>query len=1102
MDESPVEPLWFKQAIIYQVHVKGFYDHNGDGIGDFAGLREKLDYLESLGITAIWLLPFYPSPLKDDGYDISNYYSVNPTYGSLHDFRQFLKEAHRRHLRVITELVINHTSDQHPWFQRARHAQPDSAWRNFYVWSDTPEKYKEARIIFQDFEASNWTWDPVAKAYYWHRFYSHQPDLNFESPHVQKEVFRALDFWFEMGVDGLRLDAIPYLFEKEGTNCENLPATHEFIKKLRQRVDSKFKDRVLIAEANQWPEDAVAYFGNGDECHMAFHFPVMPRLFMAIHMEDRYPIIDILEQTPLLPPICQWVMFLRNHDELTLEMVSDEERDYMYRIYAKDPKARINLGIRRRLAPLLDNDRAKIELMNILLFSLPGTPVIYYGDEIGMGDNYYLGDRNGVRTPMQWSSDRNAGFSKANPQRLYLPIIIDPSYHYEVVNVENQERNSSSLLWWIKRTLSVRKSAKAFGYGTLEFLITDNSKVLAFTRTYQDEIILVVANLSHFAQAAGIEMTKYIGYIPVELFHHTQFPKINDKTYYMTLGPHGYFWLSLQPHEAIHLLIKDHLIPSFQVEKKWEHIFKDPHKAKLEKEALPLFLKSARWFERKTATIQSVKILLTVSLSYSKLCVIEVRYLEIEEIDMYLLPLAFAPKSESEQLLIQFPQSVLAHLHVGDVEGILYDGAYDAHLRTDLLNLILKRKKIKLDSQCFAASIGEMLKNQSLKPFTELSSSLVKGEQSNSSFLYEGQFFLKIYRKLDEGINPEVEVQSFLSETAKFPHVPQFAGKIEWQRPNKDPIALAILEAVVPNEGTGWQFTLDALTSYYERVLAYVQENNQSLSTTPHSLSPQLEELMRGSYLEAARLLGQRTAEMHLALASHPENIAFRPELSTVLYQRSIYQTMRRNVHKTLQLLKLNLSRLSPPIRSIAEEVLKSQTTLMNFYHRLLQSKITEVRMRIHGDYHLGQVLYTGKDFCIIDFEGEPLLPTSHRRIKRSPLRDVAGMMRSFHYAAYHVLLTHPTIKPELIPQLEPWADLWYQHVSQIFVESYTKIIQTSSLPFICKNPEERRYILEILLLDKAIYELGYELNTRPDWAAIPCKGILHSLKNQGAEIY
>ncbi|MBI3742824.1 MAG: maltose alpha-D-glucosyltransferase, partial [Chloroflexi bacterium] len=467
------DPLWYKDAIIYQIHVRAFHDINGDGIGDFAGLEQKLDYVQDLGVNTIWLLPFYPSPLRDDGYDIADYFNVHPSYGSLSDFRSFLREATRRGIRVVTEIVANHTSDQHPWFQRARRAAPGASERAFYVWSDTPDKYQDARIIFKDFETSNWAWDPVANAYYWHRFYSHQPDLNFDNPAVERAMYRAVDFWLGMGVSGVRLDAVPYLFEREGTNCENLPETHQFLKRLRKYVDERYPARMLLAEANQWPEDAVAYFGQGDECHMAFHFPIMPRMFMAIRMEDRYPIIDILEQTPQIPPANQWAMFLRNHDELTLEMVTDEERDYMYRIYAKDPRARLNLGIRRRLAPLLNNDRKKIELMNALLFSMQGTPIMYYGDEIGMGDNYYLGDRNGVRTPMQWNGDRNAGFSKANPQRLYLPVVIDPEYHYEAVNVEAQQANPDSLLWWMKRLISLRKQFSALGRGKLDVAAED-----------------------------------------------------------------------------------------------------------------------------------------------------------------------------------------------------------------------------------------------------------------------------------------------------------------------------------------------------------------------------------------------------------------------------------------------------------------------------------------------------------------------------------------------------------------------------------------------------------------------------------------------------
>jgi maltose alpha-D-glucosyltransferase/alpha-amylase len=1098
MESQQIEDsLWYKQAVIYQIHVKGFYDYNGDGIGDFAGLREKLNYLESLGITAVWLLPFYPSPLKDDGYDISNYYNVNANYGCLSDFRRFLREAHQRGIRVITELVINHTSDQHPWFQRARQAKPHSVWRDFYVWSPTPEKYKDARIIFQDFEPSNWSWDPVAQAYYWHRFYSHQPDLNFENPLVQREVFRTLDFWFEMGVDGLRLDAIPYLFEKEGTNCENLPATHEFLKKVRQHVDSKFKERVLIAEANQWPEDAIAYFGNGDECQMAFEFPVMPRLFMAIHMEDRFPIIDILEQTPQLPLTCQWVMFLRNHDELTLEMVSDEERDYMYRIYAKDPKARINLGIRRRLSPLLDNDRAKIELMNILLFSLPGTPVIYYGDEIGMGDNYYLGDRNGVRTPMQWSPDRNAGFSQANPQQLYLPVIIDPSYHYEVVNVENQERNPSSLLWWIRRTLQVRKSHKAFGFGSLEFIISDNSKILAFTRIYEDETILVITNLSHFSQAATLNLSKYIGFVPVELFHHGHFPRIKENSYNITLGGHGYFWLILRPSEVADLSTFENSVPKISVEKRWENVLIPNHKRLLEKEILPQFLKNMRWFERKMGTIQQVKILESISLNKAQLCFLEIRYLETEDIDVYLLPIAFAPKTEPAPILINVPNSIIANIKVGDQEGFLYDGIYSPEFRKALLELILKRKKIKFDNQELISIPGEKLKKESFKLDEKMSSEMIKGEQTHSSFLFGNQFFLKLYRKLEEGINPDIEIQKFITEKTSFKQVPTFEGKIEWLRPHKEPTAIAILESVVANEGTGWNFIMDALTGYFEHLLASKDIDIQQIPSNLPSLLPKLEEFIGGRSLEAARLLGQRTAEMHVTLASHPEDPAFRPEPFSILYQRSLYQTMRSTTRATFQLLEKNLPTLSSNQRTLAEEVLKNEIPLLNFYLQIYQNKLSGLRIRIHGDYHLGQVLYTGKDFYIIDFEGEPLQPISRRRIKRSPLRDVAGMLRSFHYVVHKALLTNTVIRPELIPNLEPWADIWYQHISQLFLGSYMQIIESNPLQLISKVPGENASMLEIFFINKAIYELNYELNTRPEWVSIPCKGILYGLKNK-----
>ncbi|ATB39783.1 trehalose synthase [Cystobacter fuscus] len=542
---TQTDPLWFKKAVIYELHIRAFHDSNGDGHGDIPGLIEKLPYLQDLGVTCLWLLPHYPSPLRDDGYDIADFYAVHPDYGTLADFQRLIDEAHKRDIRIISELVVNHTSDQHAWFQEARR-DPKSPKRDYYVWSDTDDKYKGARIIFLDTERSNWTWDPVAKQYFWHRFFSHQPDLNYDNPEVQEAMLDVMRFWLNMGVDGFRCDAVPYLFEREGTNCENLPETHAFLKRLRKAIDSEYPDKMLLAEANQWPADVRVYFGEGDEFHMGFHFPVMPRLFMAVRREDRTPIVEILQQTPDIPENCQWAIFLRNHDELTLEMVTDEDRDYMYREYATDPRMRINLGIRRRLAPLMDNGRRRIELMHSLLFTLPGTPVMYYGDEIGMGDNIYLGDRNGVRTPMQWTSDRNAGFSRADGARLFAPVIGDPVYGYQSINVEAQERTRSSLLSWVKRLIRVRQRYPAFAMGQLRWLNPDNRKVLAFMREYEGQAILIVCNLSRFAQPAVLDLRDWEGQVPVELMGETPFPMISHLPYQLTLGPYMFLWFRLE----------------------------------------------------------------------------------------------------------------------------------------------------------------------------------------------------------------------------------------------------------------------------------------------------------------------------------------------------------------------------------------------------------------------------------------------------------------------------------------------------------------------------------------------------------------------------
>jgi maltose alpha-D-glucosyltransferase/alpha-amylase len=1094
------DPLWYKDAVIYELHIKSFLDSNDDGIGDIRGLIKKLDYLQNLGINTIWLLPFYPSPLRDDGYDIADYRSIHPQYGNLLDFRELLKQAHRRGIRIITELVLNHTSDQHPWFLKSRRVKKGSPFRNFYVWSRTPDRYKDARIIFKDFETSNWAWDPVAKSYYWHRFYSHQPDLNFDNPRVRKEIFNLIDFWLNMGVDGLRLDGVPYLFEREDTNCENLPETHVFLKELRAHVEKKFKNRMLLAEANQWSEEAMAYFGEGDECHMAFNFPVMPRMFMAVQMEDRFPIIDIMDPPLNIPESCQWSLFLRNHDELTLEMVTDEERDYMYRVYATDPRAKLNLGIRRRLAPLLGNNRRKIELMNILLFSLPGSPVVYYGDEIGMGDNYYLGDRDGVRTPMQWSSDSNSGFSRANPQKLYLPVIIDPEYHYETLNVENQERSLSSLLWWMKRVIGMRKRYKALGRGNIEFLSPQNPKILAFTRQYKDEIILVVVNLSRFSQVVELDLSRYSGYTPREVFSGNQFPPIKNNPYLLTLGPHNHFWFSLVREREIAAEIKDKRI--FRLKESLKELFEGETKEILEQEIVVPYLKKCRWFGGKGRKIRRVKIVESVSVfkpaPLSYLLILEVSYNEGFP-EMYFLPLSFAPEEKTPIINQQFPQAIMASLRVGEKEGILYDGLYNEQLHNILLDMIIKRKRLKGSQGEFAFLPGTRMRRFLASKDLPLDSSVLEAEQSNTSILYQDVFILKLFRRLENGLNPDVEIERFLTEKARFSQIPPYAGSVEYRKDGFEPILVALLQGFVPNEGEAWMFTLSHVGYYFERVLSKRKELDEipEISSMLLDMDKQerpsiLYELIDGFFSEMIELLGKRTAQLHLSLISESEEEDFAPEPFSILYQRSVYQSMRSLVNQVFRLLEANVSQLSGGLKEEASEVLALRSKILSRLNKILGKKISAMKIRIHGDYHLGQVLFTGKDFVVIDFEGEPARSLSERRLKRSPLRDVAGMVRSFHYAAYASLLRHPSVRSEDRSFLEPWLKVWYHHVSRIFLRSYLKTVRDAA--FLPRRKDELAVLFDAFLLEKAVYELGYELNNRPDWIFIPLRGIKYIL--------
>lgn len=1095
------DPLWYKDVIIYELHVRAFFDSNADGIGDFQGLIEKLDYLENLGVTALWLLPFYPSPLKDDGYDISNYFGIHPGYGLIRDFKEFIRETHRRGIRVITELVLNHTSNQHPWFQLARKAKPGSSMRDFYVWSDTAEKYKEARVIFKDFELSNWTWDPMAKAYYWHRFFSHQPDLNYDNPLVQKKIWRIINFWLDMGVDGFRLDAVPYLYEREETHCESLPETHTFLKSLRAHIDSTFKHRMLLAEANQWPEDAIAYFGRGDECHMAFHFPLMPRLFMALWMEDRFPIVDILEQTPSISDTCQWAFFLRNHDELTLEMVTDEEKDYMYRVYAKDPVARINLGIRRRLAPLLGNNRRKIEIMNILLFSLPGTPIIYYGDEIGMGDNYHLGDRNGVRTPMQWNVDRNAGFSRANPQKLYLPVIIDPEYHYEAVNVENQERNQASLLWWMRRVIAMRKRFKAFGRGNIEFLFPDNPKVLAFIRRYKDEVILIVTNLSRFSQVVELDLSKFSGYIPEDIFSGNKFPKIKDVSYILTLGRYDYFWFVLKKEEETVWFRKIRSIP--QLYGSWKTIITGKTKDALERGILPPYIKACKYFVGKFQEIREVKIIENIHVKES-LCDIQLLLLEITYTtglpDMYLLPFSYSLGDKAESIVIENPHAVVVHLKHENTEGIVYDGIYDEEFRKHLLSMFTRKHTIPGLHGELITYTGKNFKRYKRTDLFPMKSHVLKAEQNNSSILYGKELIFKLYKRLDEGINPEVELCRFLTEKISFQHVPPIVGAIEYRRHGHEPVVIGMLQAFIPNEGDAWTYTLDWIGRYFGRIL--VRKNEiLGVPIVPPSLFdvafqeiPILfQELIGGVYLEMVTLLGKRTAELHLQLSSETEDVNFAPEPFSVSYQRSLCQSMQVLTKKVFALLRKNVNNLPDNLKELANEILNFEKEIMVRFSALFKRKLSAMKIRIHGDYHLGQVLYTGNDFVIIDFEGEPAMTLGERRLKRSPLRDVAGMIRSFHYAAHTALLRHASVRPEDIPVLEPWLNLWYRYIAGAFLRSY--LDTAGNAPFIPKDREELRIMLRAYLLERAVYEVGHELNNRPEWIIIPLRGIKYLIE-------
>jgi maltose alpha-D-glucosyltransferase/alpha-amylase len=1085
--------LWYQDAVIYQLNVKAFVDSNADGVGDFMGLTSRLDYIKDLGVNTLWLMPFYPSPLRDDGYDIADYHNIHPQFGTLDDFRVMLEEAHRRDLKVITELVINHTSDAHPWFQAARKAPAGSPERDFYVWSDTDQKYKGTRIIFTDTETSNWTWDPVAKAYFWHRFFSHQPDLNFDNPQVLEAIFKTMRFWLDMGVDGFRLDAIPYLVEREGTNNENLPETHAVIKQLRAAIDASYKNRFLLAEANQWPEDVREYFGDGDECHAAYHFPLMPRMYMAIAQEDRFPLTEIMQQTPEIPASCQWAIFLRNHDELTLEMVTSKERDYMYSTYAADPRARINLGIRRRLAPLMDNDMERIKLMNSLLLSMRGSPIIYYGDELGMGDNVFVGDRNGVRTPMQWTPDRNAGFSRADPQRLYLPPIMDAVYGYEAVNVEAQLRDPSSLLNWMRRMLAVRQSSQAFGRGELLFLRPGNRKILAYLRTFGDEVILCVANLARSAQPVELDLSVFKGRVPVELLGRTAFPPVGELPYLLTIAAHGFYWFRLSTDESVPSWHQEHLSaeerPVLVLFDGWNSLFRDQvvpwrigiavkTRAQFESDTLPRHIESQRWYASKGSAIKNARLIDHVVWDASERNDEMGWLMPLVELDgppeasTYFIPLALAWEDRDEERFRSLSLAAVARVRQQANVGVMSDAFADERFCRMLIAAIRNADTLPtvkgtlrfLPTRVFADLAGSDI--------TTLPVGRPQAHSSNTIINIGDRLFLKGYRRLRVGVNPEFEVGRFLTEVAYFPNCAPVAGVAEYLSADGLRMTLALLQAHVSNQGDGWAYTL----AYLHRYLELRRTSSEPVPQDVH-----------GAYLTLARTLGRRTAELHLAFTTPCDDPAFQPEPLTATDVSACREQVLVEARETFALLEAALPQFSGATLDDALAVLAAQRPLLERITQTSAPPQRSLKTRIHGDYHLAQVLLAKNDFIIIDFEGEPGRSFDERRAKQSPLRDVAGMLRSFSYASASGL-RGASNTPDERALLAPFVAEWEAEARAAFMRGYTDTVRGTAL---YESFESQQDLLALFELEKALYELRYEINQRPDWAGIPLAGIL-----------
>jgi maltose alpha-D-glucosyltransferase/alpha-amylase len=1090
---SATDPLWYKDAIIYEVAVKSFFDSNQDGVGDLVGLTQKLDYLQDLGVTCVWLLPFFPSPLRDDGYDIADYRNVHPSYGTLDDFRTFLDQAHRRNMQVMIELVVNHTSDQHPWFQAARQAPPGSPERDFYVWSDDDRKFSAAGIVFVDTEKSNWTWDPVAKAYYWHRFFSHQPDLNFDNPDVLREILDAMRFWLDQGVDALRLDAIPFLVEREGTTCENLPETHEVIRKIRAAVDEGYANRMMLAEANLQPKHVRAYFGNEDECHMAFHFPLMPRLFMGLRLEDRQPIVDIMADTPEIPPSCQWGLFLRNHDELTLEMVSDRERDYMYLAYSADPRMRVNVGIRRRLAPLMENNRRRIELLNSILLSMPGTPIIYYGDEIAMGDNIYLGDRNGVRTPMQWSGDRNGGFSRAAPERLYSPVVLDPVFGYPSVNVEAQLSDSSSMLHWMRNMIGLRKLFKVFGRGGIEFLRPANRKILAYLRTSEKEQILCVANLSRFAQPVELDLSRFEGMVPVEMMGYGEFPTIRSAPYPLTLGPYGSLWFELQARTTPVLRDVDGepgepVLASANLREAM-----DLSTAEGFERILSTFITRQRWWMPGSRAVEGMGVahFAEVPGLNAALVLVEVRFATGDR-ETYFVPLINVPADRMRGVREQHPEAFFAACQGG--LGAFFDASVDEAFSQWALGVIEGGRELMLDKARLQGVAGPLLSGLRPAPSVVLPATRTVAEQSNTSIRVGDQLMLKLFRRPTRGPNPDCEMTRHLSEECGFAHVPRFAGSLEFTGRDDGTCTLGMLHELVDNQGDVWTWSLEELRRYLDEhtvgpaPVALIEALRPSLLALCDQPLPEIAKTHLGLFLEAAAVLGRRTAEMHLALAKDTSDPAFQSQPLGPAELAALAQQARAHATTVLGGLKSHLAALPDDLVELVGSLLANRRQVFDTFRRLEAAEVNLRKTRVHGNFHLGQVLRSRNDFIILGFRGDVDTPEERRRLQ-SPLRDVAGMLRSFSYAAHAALASHLARRPQDAETLDPWARFWSRFASAAFLASYRNV--AAGAAFLPADNASLGRVLDAFMVDKALFELSHELENRPTWARIPLLGLL-----------